>query len=62
MQGPIYKAIEWLDHQGMDLIEQVRLVLMLVETCLEQGDCSLFVRPHLVPVETGAPAMVAGRA
>ncbi len=23
VQGPIYKAIEWLDHEGMDLIEQV---------------------------------------
>ncbi len=22
-QGPIYKAIEWLDTQGMDIIEQV---------------------------------------
>ncbi|CAL5227643.1 g10649 [Coccomyxa viridis] len=22
-KGPIYKAIEWLDHEGMDLIEQV---------------------------------------
>ena len=22
VQGPIYKAIEWLDHEGMDLIEQ----------------------------------------
>ena len=23
MQGPIYQAIEWLDHEGMNLIEQV---------------------------------------
>ena len=21
MQGPVYQAIEWLDHEGMDLIE-----------------------------------------
>ena len=29
MQGPIYKAIEWLDHQGMELIEQVSLSLVI---------------------------------
>ena len=66
MQGPIYKAVEWLDHQGMDLIEQVNLYIMLAETFLEQGDPNLKnqgdTRSWLSPIKTVASTMVAGRA
>ena len=31
MQGPIHKSIEWLDNEGMDIIEKVQCCMLREE-------------------------------